>query len=74
MPVSLTRDEFLERLREREKLLRIAIAHDLEHSKDPIKFGHEANGDIYFEMSEALGPVFRNILLRVIDLVYQEEQ
>lgn len=71
MALSLTRDEFLERLAEGSRLFQVAIAHDLTGNTTfpGIEFKPGANP----ELSKALAPVLSRLFLRAVDLVYQEE-
>jgi hypothetical protein len=76
MALSLTRDEFLERLAERQKLLEVAMAHDLDGSKIPIDLVRGEDGLWHIrepEFTEFVGKLVRAYLVRVIDLAYREE-
>ncbi len=74
MPISLTRDEFLERLAERNKLFVTAIKHDLKQFErppsSPIVYVKYDGGEI--EVHEFIGKVVTDCLFRAVDLVYQE--
>ena len=71
MPISLTRIEFYERLEKRSKLLQLALAHVVQHTKKPITV--PGSGDIYLNFCKGLEPIVYETMLRMIEGVYQED-
>ena len=75
MSISLTRDEFLQRLAERNKLFVTAISNDLKQFKrspnSPITYVKYDGGEI--EIHEFIEKLVRDALLRAIELIYQED-
>ncbi len=74
MAISLTYNEFLERLEERRQLLQVAIGYDLKEFKrppnSPTVFVQYEGGNI--ELHEFIGKLVSETLFRAIDLVYQD--
>ena len=73
MAVSLTREEFLERLEERKGLYGLAIAYDFEkvNTNELINTWIESN-NLHVQVTPLIGELIRQAITRVIDLVYQE--
>lgn len=78
MSISLTRDEFVERLNEREKLFELSIIHDIDEMSNLkqfntlVKVQHEKPNSVNIELSQLIGTLARKALFRAIDLVYQD--
>lgn len=75
MPVSLTRDEFLERFAEREKLFQIAIAHDLEQTdvNKLVNAWVDPENKLHVVFGELFATLLGESILRAVNLVYQEQ-
>lgn len=74
MSISLTRDEFHNRLEERRNQFRLIIFHELEMSRIPDTPPSIKNGVLHFEinLNVFLGRQLGAILDRLVDLVYDD--
>lgn len=74
MTISLTRDEFLQRLKERRKLFIASVNHDIE------PFTHDTNNPLTYvrykggmvEINKFIQDLVDTSIYRAIDLVYHE--
>ena len=73
MSVSLTKDEFLNRFAERNKLFTIALLEDLQKMKLLIKVRYESPNNIHIELTDAVADIVKSTIFRVIDLVYLDQ-
>ena len=73
MAVSLTKEEFLNRFAERNKLFKIAVSRDVEQMKTLIKVRCESPNNIYIELNDAVADILIRTIFRVIDLVYLDQ-
>lgn len=72
MPVSLTRDEFLERLARQRKLIQLALLEDLKKNHPPVGVRVDGPDSITLVLSEEITDLIRHILIRTVELIYQE--
>ncbi len=75
MSSSLTKEEFLQRFIDRNKLFQAAIIHDLENIniqiKEQVRIQHDKN-NINVDISQLVGKLIGNALMRAVDLVYRD--
>ena len=72
MPISLTQEEFLERLLARHQLLRVAINEDIK-TLFPFAIKVDRNQtEININLTEPISELVLKIMVRVITLVYEE--
>jgi len=64
--------EFIERASERAKLFQLALAHIVQHLATPITV-NPSSGDFYVDFCKGLEPIVYEFLVRMIEIVYQEE-
>jgi len=73
MPVSLTKEEFLNRFAERNRLFQVAVSQDVERMKALIKVRYESPNNIRIELNDAVGDILKRTIFRVVDLVYLDQ-
>jgi len=73
MSTSLTRDEFLKRLVERNEQFELSIKNGLKQVDANIKVRYESPNNIYIELSEFIGTIASDVILRAVDIVYQDQ-
>jgi hypothetical protein len=72
MPISLTLEEFLERLSARYQLLEVAIEKDV-NDISPYKIKVDSNQtDIHIDLTKLISELLLKVMVRVITLVYEE--
>ena len=72
MTISLTQEEFYQRLLERRKLLIIAINEDVKNIF-PLRYKTGRNkSEINIDITEPIGELLLKEITRVVDLVYRE--
>ena len=76
MTISLTKEEFIQRLEAKRKIFTIAIGYDLKQFKRPPNspryMVQYEGGEI--ELHEFIGKLVSDSIFRVIDLVYQDSE
>ena len=73
MPISLTLEEFLDRLEARQQLLEIAIDKDIK-AISPITMQVDTNQtEIHTDLTKPISEVVKKAMERVITLVYEED-
>jgi len=72
--LSLTKEQFRERLEERAYLLQLALIYAVQHTEISTTFEHGDPNKIDIYISKTLQPLFFKTVVKMLDLIYNEEE